>query len=67
MNALFIDEASKIIPDTPVLINMVSQRVRQLVAGSRPMVEVGPRMGWADIALTEIAQGKLGLSPSAAV
>lgn len=38
---------------------MVSQRVRQLSAGSRPMISVETRMGLADIALAEIAQGKL--------
>jgi DNA-directed RNA polymerase subunit omega len=38
---------------------MVSKRVRQLSAGSHPMVPVEGRMGLADIALAEIAQGKL--------
>jgi DNA-directed RNA polymerase subunit K/omega len=33
--------------------------VRQLTAGHRPMCEVGPRMGFSDIALTEIIEGKL--------
>ena len=65
MNALILEEASKLIPEPQVLINMVSRRVRQLSAGSRPMVEVGSRMGLADIALTEIAQGKLAVAPVA--
>jgi DNA-directed RNA polymerase subunit K/omega len=41
---------------------MVSKRVRELSAGSRPMVEVDyeiGQMGLADIALAEIAAGKL--------
>ncbi len=59
MNSLFIDEASKVITEPQVLINMVSKRVRQLSAGSRPMVPVEGRMGLADIALAEIAQGRL--------
>ncbi len=59
MNSIFIDDASKVIPDPQILINMVSKRVRQLSAGSHPMVSVEPRMGLADIALAEIAQGKL--------
>ena len=41
---------------------MVSKRVRQLSAGSRAMVSVEGRMGLADIALAEIAQGKLILA-----
>jgi len=62
MNSNFIEEASKVIHEPQVLINMVSKRVRQLSAGSRPMVLVEGRMGLADIALCEIAQGKLVLS-----
>lgn len=64
MNSQFIDEASKIVPESQILINMVSKRVRQLGAGSRPLVLVEPRMGLADIALVEIAQGKLSVSKS---
>lgn len=59
MNSNFIDEASKVIHEPQILINMVSKRVRQLSAGSHPMVSVEARMGLADIALAEIAQGKL--------
>jgi DNA-directed RNA polymerase subunit omega len=61
MNSQFLDEASKVINEPQVLINMVSKRVRQLSAGSRAMVPVEGRMGLADIALAEIAQGKLVL------
>lgn len=64
MNALILEEAAKVIPEPQILINMVSRRVRQLSAGSRPMVEVGFRMGLADIALAEIAQGKLAKAPT---
>jgi DNA-directed RNA polymerase subunit omega len=62
MNSQLLDEASKVITDPQILINMVSKRVRQLSAGSRAMVPVEGRMGLADIALAEIAQGKLILS-----
>jgi len=41
------------------LINMVSKRVRQLSMSNRPLVAVDARMGLMDIALAEIAQGKL--------
>lgn len=59
MNSNFIDDASKVIHEPQILINMVSKRVRQLSAGSHPMVAVEGRMGLADIALAEIAQGRL--------
>ena len=38
---------------------MVSRRVRQLMLGHRPLVEFVPGLGFADIALTEIANAKL--------
>ena len=57
MNSQLLDEASKVIHEPQVLINMVSKRVRQLSAGSRAMVSVDARMG-----LAEIAQGKLVLA-----
>jgi len=38
---------------------MVSRRVRQLCLGHRPLVEFVPGLGHADIALSEIANGKL--------
>lgn len=59
MSSNLLEEAAKVIPSQQVLVNVVSKRVRQLSAGHRPMVEVGPRMGFADIALTEIIAGKL--------
>lgn len=62
MNSQLFEEASKVVPDAQVLINMVSKRVRQLGANSRPMVYVEGRMGLMDIALAEIAQGKLTFS-----
>ncbi len=62
MNSQFLDEALKVIHEPQVLINMVSKRVRQLSAGSRAMVDVEGRMGLSDIALAEIAQGKLILA-----
>lgn len=62
MKAQYIEEASKVIPDTHVLINMVSRRVRQLNAGSRPLIDAGVSVGLADVALLEIAQGKIVLS-----
>ncbi len=60
MTSHLIEEASKIVTSPQILINMVSRRVRQLSQGHRPMIEAGVRMGFSDIALTEIIEGKLG-------
>lgn len=47
-----------------ILVNLISRRVRQLNSGgggfARPLVEVGPGVGAADIALLEVAEGKIG-------
>ena len=59
MNADLVEAASKIIPNHPILINMVSRRVRQLSLGHRPLVEFAPGLRAADIALTEIINEKL--------
>lgn len=60
MRSDLIQKASKVIPDTPLLINVVSQRVRQLNQGRAPLVNTGgSRMGVADIALMEIIEGKI--------
>lgn len=59
MTSQLLEEAFKVIPSQQLLVNVVSKRVRQLTSGHRPMVETGPRMGFSDIALTEIIEGKL--------
>ena len=59
MNSNLVKAAAEVIPNPKILVNMVSQRVRQLCLGSRPMVEFVPGLGHADIALSEIAAGKL--------
>ena len=59
MSSTLLEEASKVILSQQILVNVVSKRVRQLTAGHRPMVETSLRMGFSDIALTEIIEGKL--------
>ena len=56
-----LEEAQKRVPCIPVLINMCSQRVKQLNAGYRPYVRTSgsPHEENLDIALREIAEGKL--------
>ena len=59
MNSNLVKAAAEVIPDPKILVNMVSQRIRQLCLGHRSMVEFIPGLGHADIALSEIAVGKL--------
>jgi DNA-directed RNA polymerase subunit omega len=60
MQTHLLEEASKVIANPQVLVNVISRRVKQLTAGHRPLIEVtSARMGFCDIALTEVIQGKL--------
>ncbi len=63
MRSDLVVAASKVIPEPPVLINLVSARVKQLNNGRSPLVRVDHRMGAADIALTEIIEGKISVEP----
>jgi DNA-directed RNA polymerase subunit omega len=67
MNYQLLDEANKTVENKQVLINAVSRRVRQLSSGVRPMVEIEPRMTFADVALTEIIAGKIKVEPPVAL
>ena len=59
LNIDLIHAAKDRVSSVPVLVNMVSKRVRQLNAGHRPLVK--PKVGEerTDVALREIAEGKL--------
>ena len=59
MRADLVEQAAQVIPDPPVLINMVSKRVKQLALGRPALVERRPGIREADIALLEIIQGKI--------
>lgn len=61
MKSDLVEQASEIVTDPLVLINLVSQRVRQLNSGRSPLIPTVPSMGAADIALTELIEGKLKL------
>jgi DNA-directed RNA polymerase subunit K/omega len=62
LNSKYLDAARQRIPSVEELINAVSQRARQLMAGARPLVEVDDlSMDFAAIALKEIAEGKVYL------
>jgi DNA-directed RNA polymerase subunit omega len=62
MKAELVDQAALVIPHPPVLINLVSKRVKQIAAGRPPLVERRPGMRDADVALTEIIEGKIKAS-----
>ena len=63
MNANLVKQALEIVPNANVLINLVSQRVRQLNSGyggaCRPLVVDVVNLSAADIALTEIIAEKM--------
>ena len=64
MHTHLLEHAATIITSPQVLVNVISKRVRQLMNGHRALVEVLPRMGLADIALSEVIQGKLTCQPA---
>ena len=63
MNSVLVKEALETVLNPNVLINMVSQRVRQLNSGHggrcRPLVETHSKDSVADIALREIKEDKM--------
>ncbi len=59
MNKKVLKQAQDRIPSVPVLINIVSKRVKQLHAGHRPYVKPERDEEPEDIALREVAEGKL--------
>jgi DNA-directed RNA polymerase subunit omega len=63
MNAELCKKALERIQNPNILVNLVSRRVRQLASGggtmSKPLVPVTHNMSLADIALLEIAEGKI--------
>ena len=62
MNAELNKKALEKVGNPNVLINLVSQRVRQLNSGGRtgrPLVEMTPGMGFADVALQELLEDKM--------
>tara|TARA_B100000945_G_scaffold99459_1_gene77984 strand:- start:979 stop:1185 length:207 start_codon:yes stop_codon:yes gene_type:complete len=59
MNTELVERALEVVTDEPLLINLVSKRVQQLNNGRSPLITVVERMGTADIALTEIIEGKI--------
>lgn len=59
MKSTLLTQAAEIIPDPQILVNVVSKRVAQLNQGRAPLIDTLPSMGAADIALTEVIEGKI--------
>jgi len=55
----YLQAACKVISDPNILINVVSRRVKQLRRGNRALVESLEKLTSEDIALREIAEGKI--------
>lgn len=56
----YLYNARQVIDDPMILINVVSRRVKQLRRGSRPLVVSLEKLSAEDIALREVAEGKIG-------
>tara|TARA_B110000285_G_C14878895_1_gene492883 strand:+ start:497 stop:709 length:213 start_codon:yes stop_codon:yes gene_type:complete len=59
MNPTLLENARKVAGNDKILVNLISRRVRQLTSASRPLVETEPSMGFIDIALKEVGEGKI--------
>ncbi len=61
MNQKYLELALSKVDDPRVLINGAALRVKELARGGRPLVPVlpGEMVNWLDVALREIAEGKI--------
>lgn len=60
MNMDYMNRAEEKVTNTPMLVNLISYRTRQLNSGARPMVKPDhPEQDNHDIVLKEIAEGLL--------
>ena len=59
MNTTLLEQARTKVPSVPILVNLVSRRMRELIAGKRPLVKPEPDEEKMDTVLREIAEGKL--------
>ena len=59
MNAELVRKALEKVLEPNLLVNMISQRVRALNAGARPLLINTGNLGVADIALAEIVEDRM--------
>jgi DNA-directed RNA polymerase subunit omega len=62
LKSQYLETALQQVPNPHILINMVSRRVRQLIQGFRPLTTTETSMSHMDIALKEIAEGKVAFT-----
>jgi DNA-directed RNA polymerase subunit omega len=55
----YLKAALALICDPNILINVVSKRVKQLKAGSKPLIDALEKLDMEDTALREIIEGKI--------
>lgn len=64
MNSELCKKALEMVGNPNILVNLISRRVRQLNSdmggASRPLILNAHTMGAADVALTELLEGKMG-------
>ena len=54
-----LSKALSRMPNRYLLVNLLTKRIRQLREGAKPLVSRGNDLSLEDIALTEIAEGKI--------
>ena len=59
MNNLYVEKALQQIADRNLLVNLASKRASEISRGSKPLVDVPVDTVPLDIALLEIAEGKV--------
>ena len=60
MNIELLKKAHERVPSVPLLINLISKRAKQLIAGEKPLVRpISSDEDKVDTALREVADGKL--------
>jgi len=60
MNTELLKKAHERVPSIPVLVNLISKRMRDLINGQKPLVKPeSADEDKCDIALREVAEGKL--------
>ena len=61
MNEEYLAQAQEVVSNKNILINLASRRASELARGANPLIQVEPheRDNYLDIALREVAEGKI--------
>jgi DNA-directed RNA polymerase subunit omega len=64
---LYLSEALKIVPNRYLLVKIISDRVKQLTRGAKPLIDIedSQSLSLLEIACKELVQGELRLENSA--